>query len=88
MLLYHRPSKAFYNLTISQIPAPAQVFACAILAEHLNMEMRNGRLGSSLYLQYSAERTRPAAELLAQVPLADITSAVDLGCGRATAPRC
>ena len=38
MLLYHRPSKAFYNLTISQIPAPAQVFACAILAEHLNME--------------------------------------------------
>lgn len=35
----------------------------------------------SLYLQYSAERTRPAAELLARVPLADITSAVDLGCG-------
>lgn len=42
----------------------------------------------SLYLQYSAERTRPAAELLARVPLADITSGVDLGCGRATAPRC
>lgn len=41
----------------------------------------NGRLGSSLYLQYSAERTRPAAELLARVPLADITSGVDLGCG-------
>ena len=35
----------------------------------------------SLYLQYSAERTRPAAELLARVPLADITSGVDLGCG-------
>ena len=35
----------------------------------------------SLYLQYSAERTRPAAELLARVPLADIISAVDLGCG-------
>ena len=45
MLLYHRPSKAFYNLTISQIPAPAQVFACAILAEHLNMEMRKWPTG-------------------------------------------
>ena len=54
MLLYHRPSKAFYNLTISQIPAPAQVFACAILAEHLNMEMRNGRLGS-LFIYSTAQ---------------------------------
>ena len=38
----------------------------------------------SLYLQYSAERTRPAAELLARVPLADIIWAA----GQATAPRC
>ena len=42
----------------------------------------------SLYLQYSAERTRPAAELLARVPLADITSAVIWAAGQATAPRC
>ena len=35
----------------------------------------------SLYLQYGAERTRPAAELLARVPLDDVTAIVDLGCG-------
>lgn len=35
----------------------------------------------SLYLQYGAERTRPAAELLARVAHDDVTSVVDLGCG-------
>ena len=35
----------------------------------------------SLYLQYSAERTRPAAELLARVPLDAVSTVVDLGCG-------
>jgi trans-aconitate 2-methyltransferase len=35
----------------------------------------------SLYLQYGAERTRPAAELLARVMLDDATAIVDLGCG-------
>ncbi|WP_230351388.1 trans-aconitate 2-methyltransferase [Lelliottia sp. WAP21] len=35
----------------------------------------------SLYLQYGAERTRPAVELLARVALDDITDVVDLGCG-------
>lgn len=35
----------------------------------------------SLYLQYGAERTRPAAELLARIPLEEVTSIADLGCG-------
>ena len=35
----------------------------------------------SLYLQYGAERTRPAAELLARVPLDAVTTVIDLGCG-------
>ena len=35
----------------------------------------------SLYLQYGAERTRPAMELLARVALEDVTDVVDLGCG-------
>ncbi|WP_210508270.1 methyltransferase domain-containing protein, partial [Pantoea ananatis] len=35
----------------------------------------------SLYLRYGAERTRPAAELLARIPLDDVSSIVDLGCG-------
>ncbi|MFD1332988.1 trans-aconitate 2-methyltransferase [Methylopila musalis] len=33
------------------------------------------------YLRFEDERTRPAAELLARVPLASATLAVDLGCG-------
>ena len=36
----------------------------------------------SLYLQYGAERTRPAAELLARIPLSDVATIADLGCGR------
>ena len=35
----------------------------------------------SLYLQFGAERTRPAAELLARVSVENITSIADLGCG-------
>ncbi len=35
----------------------------------------------SLYLQYGAERTRPAAELLARIPLDEVSTIADLGCG-------
>ena len=35
----------------------------------------------ALYLRFASERTRPAAELLARVPLAHARHAVDLGCG-------
>ena len=35
----------------------------------------------TLYLQFGAERSRPAAELLARVQLNDVVSAIDLGCG-------
>ncbi len=35
----------------------------------------------SLYRRYEGERTRPAAELLARVTLADAQHVVDLGCG-------
>jgi trans-aconitate 2-methyltransferase len=35
----------------------------------------------ALYSRFEDERTRPAAELLARVPLADAARAVDLGCG-------
>lgn len=35
----------------------------------------------ALYRRFEGERTRPAVELLARVPLDDVASAVDLGCG-------
>jgi trans-aconitate 2-methyltransferase len=34
-----------------------------------------------LYRRYEDERTRPAAELLARVPLTDAAQVIDLGCG-------
>ena len=33
------------------------------------------------YLRFATERTRPAADLLARVPLADAEHVIDLGCG-------
>ena len=36
---------------------------------------------ADLYLRFADERTRPAAELLARVPLETVAHAVDLGCG-------
>ncbi|MFA7429687.1 MAG: trans-aconitate 2-methyltransferase [Rhodospirillaceae bacterium] len=35
----------------------------------------------ALYLKYGGERTRPAADLLARVPVIDPLQVVDLGCG-------
>lgn len=35
----------------------------------------------SLYLHFAAERSRPAVELLARVPLENIEYIADLGCG-------
>jgi len=36
---------------------------------------------ASLYLTFEEERTRPARDLLARVPLDQVESAIDLGCG-------
>ncbi|QXL85038.1 trans-aconitate 2-methyltransferase [Comamonas sp. NLF-1-9] len=38
----------------------------------------------ALYLHFAPQRTRPAAELLARVPLVSVREVVDLGCGPGT----
>jgi trans-aconitate methyltransferase len=57
-----------------------QVSACAILAER-KTENENGRLEPFSLPAIRVERTRPAAELLARIPLDDVSTIVDLGCG-------
>ncbi len=42
----------------------------------------------SLYLQFDAERTRPAADLLSRIAHLQVEHVVDLGCGPETAPAC
>jgi trans-aconitate 2-methyltransferase len=42
----------------------------------------------SLYLQFDAERTRPAADLLSRIAHLQVEHVVDLAAGRETAPAC
>lgn len=41
----------------------------------------------SLYLQFDAERTRPAADLLSRIAHLQVEHAVDLGCGPGNSTR-
>lgn len=41
----------------------------------------------SLYLQFDAERTRPAADLLSRIAHLQVESVVDLGCGPGNSTR-
>ncbi len=44
-------------------------------------EAKHAGQESSLYRQFESERTRPAQELLARIPVTDVRFATDLGCG-------
>lgn len=48
---------------------------------HTARETQTPGWDASLYLKYADERTRPARDLLAQVPITDPPRAYDLGCG-------
>jgi hypothetical protein len=65
-----------------------QVFACAILAESRKTEIENGRLEPFSLPAIQVERTRPAAELLARIPLDDVPPSLIWAAVRETAPRC
>jgi trans-aconitate 2-methyltransferase len=47
----------------------------------MTLEKKMPGWDATLYLKYEDERTRPARDLLAQVPIAEASLAFDLGCG-------
>src|SRR5579863_1268495 len=54
---------------------------CPPRTHYLHWRNRLDDWSARLYLRFEAERTRPASDLLARVPLDRIERAVDLGCG-------
>jgi trans-aconitate 2-methyltransferase len=49
--------------------------------QHAPLENQAVGWDTTLYLKYADERTRPARDLLAQVPITDASLIYDLGCG-------